>query len=196
MEGPITNQSASALRHSSEGVVAPSPLLLVLSQQLCYSNLMPNRVNNYLMQAGSDLEQARRFSTMICSKARRLSAEPVRSLIPSVFVWPNAHTVHQAVRNWAERVGRSRKDVQRIGYFGSYARGDWEVGSDLDLIVIVRDSHQPLERKGGSVGCHRDPCSRGRADLHRAGMPIASAAGPILPHRDAGGHLGVGGKAG
>jgi predicted nucleotidyltransferase len=27
--------------------------------------------------------------------------------------------------------------VRRIGYFGSYARGDWGPGSDLDLIVIV-----------------------------------------------------------
>jgi uncharacterized protein len=50
---------------------------------------------------------------------------PVRSLSSSVFVWPDARTVHQAVGRWAERIGRGRKDVRRIGYFGSYARGDW-----------------------------------------------------------------------
>lgn len=72
---------------------------------------------------------------------------PVRSLRSSVFTWPDAKTVDQAVRRWAERIGRSRKDVQRIGYVGSYARGDWGVGSDLDLIVVVRESNQPFERR-------------------------------------------------
>ena len=34
-----------------------------------------------------------------------------------------------------------------VGYFGSYARGDWGVGSDLDLVVIVDDSPEPFERR-------------------------------------------------
>jgi len=33
--------------------------------------------------------------------------------------------------------------VIRIGYFGSYARGDWGVGSDLDLIVVVEGADMP-----------------------------------------------------
>jgi predicted nucleotidyltransferase len=37
--------------------------------------------------------------------------------------------------------------VRRIGYFGSYARGDWGVGSDLDLIVVVQRSEQRFERR-------------------------------------------------
>jgi hypothetical protein len=40
-----------------------------------------------------------------------------------------------------------RKDILQIGYFGSYARGDWGVGSDLDLIVIVESSSEPMERR-------------------------------------------------
>jgi len=28
----------------------------------------------------------------------------------------------------------------RIGYFGSYARGDWGVGSDLDIVAVVSAS--------------------------------------------------------
>lgn len=75
---------------------------------------------------------------------------PVRSLDSSVFIWPDAHTVHQAVRRWAERIGESREEVRRIGYFGSYARGDWGVGSDLDLIVVVQESDQPFERRGAA----------------------------------------------
>lgn len=72
---------------------------------------------------------------------------PVRSLSSSVFTWPDARTVDQAVRRWAGLVAHIRKDVRRIGYFGSYARGDWGVGSDLDVIVIVKDSNQPFERR-------------------------------------------------
>jgi uncharacterized protein len=33
----------------------------------------------------------------------------------------------------------------QVGYFGSYARGDWGVGSDLDLLVILESSDKPFE---------------------------------------------------
>ncbi len=72
---------------------------------------------------------------------------PVRLLSSSVLKWPDAQTVDRAVRRWAEDIGQHRKDVLRIGYFGSYARGDWGVGSDLDLIVIVKHSNLPFERR-------------------------------------------------
>lgn len=31
-----------------------------------------------------------------------------------------------------------------------YARGDWGVGSDLDVIIIVESSQQPFERRGSA----------------------------------------------
>lgn len=34
-----------------------------------------------------------------------------------------------------------------MGYFGSYARGDWGVGSDLDLVIIVAHSPRPFEER-------------------------------------------------
>jgi len=37
--------------------------------------------------------------------------------------------------------------LQRLGYFGSYARGDWGVGSDVDLVAIVADAAEPVERR-------------------------------------------------
>jgi len=46
-------------------------------------------------------------------------------------------TLARAVRRWATEVTRTRPKVLRIGYFGPYARGDWEVGSALDLVVVV-----------------------------------------------------------
>lgn len=72
---------------------------------------------------------------------------PVRLLSSSVLKWPDAQTVDRAIRRWAEGIDQNRKDVLRIGYFGSYARGDWGVGSDLDLIAIVKHSDLPFERR-------------------------------------------------
>ena len=35
----------------------------------------------------------------------------------------------------------------RIGYFGSYARGDWGVGSDVDVVLIVDAVAGPFESR-------------------------------------------------
>ena len=72
---------------------------------------------------------------------------PVRSLSSSVLRWADPETVDAAARLWAQKVVQDRQDVLRIGYFGSYARGDWGVGSDLDLIIIVGSSRQPFLRR-------------------------------------------------
>ena len=69
---------------------------------------------------------------------------PVRSLNSSVLKWPDLHIVHQAVAAWSKEQCRLRREILRIGYFGSYARGDWGVSSDLDLILIVEQSGQPF----------------------------------------------------
>jgi uncharacterized protein len=75
---------------------------------------------------------------------------PVRSLNSSVFKWPNRNQVDRAVREWArDEVGR-HPGVIGLGYFGSYARGDWGVGSDLDLVVIIDHSDDPFERRSSS----------------------------------------------
>ena len=72
---------------------------------------------------------------------------PVRLLSSSILKWPDLQTVDQAVRRWADRAVRGRRDVVRIGYFGSYARGDWGVGSDVDLLIVVAGSAEPFERR-------------------------------------------------
>ena len=35
-----------------------------------------------------------------------------------------------------------------VGYFGSYARGDHGVGSDVDIVVVVSASGQPFHERG------------------------------------------------
>ncbi|MBC7185493.1 MAG: nucleotidyltransferase domain-containing protein [Calditrichaeota bacterium] len=72
---------------------------------------------------------------------------PVRSLRSCVRTWPDARSVDAAVRAWAREMAKQRLEVVRMGYFGSYARGDWGVGSDVDLIVVVRESKVPFVRR-------------------------------------------------
>ena len=72
---------------------------------------------------------------------------PVRSLSSSVLVWPDRQRVDRAVREWARDEAARHPALVRLGYFGSYARGDWGVGSDLDLLAIVRTSDEPFERR-------------------------------------------------
>src|SRR5207247_237446 len=88
-------------------------------------------------------------TTGYCRAIRRFNM-PVRSLNSSVLVWPDRAQVDRAARVWAEAVARDRSDVQRIGYFGSYARGDWGVGSDLDLVAVVDAPEEPFEQRSVS----------------------------------------------
>lgn len=55
--------------------------------------------------------------------------------------------VRHALRRWVREAVRCHPDVILIGYFGSYARGDWGVGSDLDLVIVVEHSDLPFERR-------------------------------------------------
>src|SRR3990170_3450027 len=88
-----------------------------------------------------------RLNTTAHYRVRRPSNMPVRSLNSSILKWPDAHRVEQFVRDWSNSVVRERADIVRIGYFGSYARGNWGVGSDLDLVIVVEDSDRPFERR-------------------------------------------------
>ena len=47
----------------------------------------------------------------------------------------------------------------RLGYFGSYARGDWGVGSDLDLIAVVNQTLESFERRSISWDLNGLPVS-------------------------------------
>ena len=72
---------------------------------------------------------------------------PVRSLSSSVLTWPDRDTVVGALRHWADQARGRQPDVSRIGYAGSYARGDWGVGSDLDVVILLRATDLPFERR-------------------------------------------------
>jgi predicted nucleotidyltransferase len=84
---------------------------------------------------------------MESSKARTVSVMPLRSLNSSVLKWPDREAVDRAVRKWANDQGHRVARLKRMGCFGSYARGDWGVGSDLDLVAAVSHDGEPFERR-------------------------------------------------
>ena len=73
---------------------------------------------------------------------------PLRSLSTSVLKWPDPSSVEKALRSWVANNVSSHPGLLLLGYFGSYARGDWGVGSDLDLVAVVQDSTVPFEKRG------------------------------------------------
>ena len=81
---------------------------------------------------------------------------PVRSLNSSVLKWPSKEEVERAFQEWAREQKARHPDILRIGYFGSYARTSWGVGSDLDIIVVVSASSKPFYER---------PCDFDATDL-------------------------------
>jgi hypothetical protein len=63
-----------------------------------------------------------------------------------VLRWPDRDVVLAATRAWAAEVG-SHHHVVRVGGFGSLVSGNWGVGSDADLIVLVDESSDPPFRR-------------------------------------------------
>ncbi len=72
---------------------------------------------------------------------------PVRSLSSSVFAWPRRAEVAGALGTWMKTAATRHPELLRLGCFGSFVRGDWGVGSDLDLMAIVDSSEKPFERR-------------------------------------------------
>jgi hypothetical protein len=64
-----------------------------------------------------------------------------------VLKWPPARAVDEAVRALAVRLAAAHPELERLGYFGSYARGDWGVGSDVDMLAIVSRSGRPFAQR-------------------------------------------------
>ncbi len=67
---------------------------------------------------------------------------PVRSLNSPVMRWPDRAAVLESARRWARSLANSDPSILAIGCFGSYARGDNGVGSDLDLLVVYQPPAQ------------------------------------------------------
>ena len=72
---------------------------------------------------------------------------PVWSLNSPVFEWPKREEVLAAARDWASKLRTDDPSVTRVYCIGSYARGDWGFGSDLDMIVILGDTQMSAKER-------------------------------------------------
>lgn len=72
---------------------------------------------------------------------------PVRSSNSSVFTWPDPLKVDRHIRSWILVEAAKHPELRGLAYFGSYARGDWGVGSDLDLLAVIDNSSEPFHRR-------------------------------------------------
>ncbi len=73
---------------------------------------------------------------------------PLRDLKSSILRWPDAETVVSATEAWVGALRQQRDDVLAVALIGSYARGDWGVGSDLDLVIIIAQSEERFWERG------------------------------------------------
>jgi hypothetical protein len=55
--------------------------------------------------------------------------------------------VARALEAWTEAAVSQHPELLRLGCFGSFARGDWGMGSDLDLVAVVDSCDKPFERR-------------------------------------------------
>ncbi len=69
---------------------------------------------------------------------------PQRSSSGSVLRWPSSESVLEAAGRWAERQAAAQPELEAVGVFGSYGRGDAGVGSDLDLLLVLRQCELPI----------------------------------------------------
>ena len=58
--------------------------------------------------------------------------------------WFDYESVWKAVGRFAEELLSRFDEVERIIVFGSLARGESVPGSDVDLLIILRESHLPF----------------------------------------------------
>jgi hypothetical protein len=69
-----------------------------------------------------------------------------------VLRWPSSEAVLllrrslrlEQARIWARRQAEANPDLEAVGVFGSYGRGDAGVGSDLDLLLILTSCDLPV----------------------------------------------------
>jgi predicted nucleotidyltransferase len=75
---------------------------------------------------------------------------PVKSFNSRVLKWPEKEEVHRSVETWAKQICEKFPGIVLVGYFGSYARDDWGVGSDLDVVMVVKGTvEDELKREAG-----------------------------------------------
>ena len=74
--------------------------------------------------------------------------------------------VRRAVDAYAADILRTRPDVEEIVVFGSFAKGTWAPGSDVDLFIVLTAAVTPL-----SPCYHRDTAPLSPTEEAMNGVP-------------------------
>jgi uncharacterized protein len=69
---------------------------------------------------------------------------PVRSLNSAILKWPDKQKVLSEAKVWAKSTGLSDNNILRIYCFGSICSDTWGVGSDLDIVIILKKTTVPF----------------------------------------------------
>jgi len=68
-----------------------------------------------------------------------------KQLSPSVRIkYFDKEAVQQAIGQFVEQIKQNRPEVKKVVLFGSFVRGESVPGSDIDLLIILRESNLPL----------------------------------------------------
>ena len=68
---------------------------------------------------------------------------PDESSISARVRYRDPEAIRKAVHDYAREVRNGHPEIHSIRWFGSWARGDAGVGSDVDLCIIVNRSDKP-----------------------------------------------------
>jgi len=55
-------------------------------------------------------------------------------------VFADKANVLRQLKDYAKRIKRTHAEVERVGFFGSYANDTYGPASDVDLLIILRES--------------------------------------------------------
>lgn len=69
---------------------------------------------------------------------------PVRLLNSVVLKWPDKQKVLYEAKLWATSTGLEDDNIVRIFCFGSICTGLWGVGSDLDILIVLKQTPVPF----------------------------------------------------
>ena len=65
---------------------------------------------------------------------------PVKSSDSVRVVFADKANVLRQLKDYAKSIKRAHSEIERVGYFGSYANDTYGPASDADLLIILRQS--------------------------------------------------------
>lgn len=72
---------------------------------------------------------------------------PKRSSTSVVIKSLDETRVRRAAAAWAKRLLAEHPEVEEVIFFGSFAKGTWAPGSDLDALLVLRASKKPFRER-------------------------------------------------